>query len=312
MRYVVGYAANARGADAVNLAVALARRRGAALDLVMVLPEDSPYNGVYPPEAGYETILARQVAEWLDEALARIPADVPAQAHIRRGESEAETLIAAAEEFGAGLLVIGASSTGLFKRFTVGSVAGALLHASPIPVALAPSGYSHTEPLTRVTCGLGTRAGAADVLEAAVVMARERKLPLRLVSLLALDTGQAPGRYGLHADGRPAVGAEAGCRLAVDDALAHLRDVTRGGHLAGELDRLALDVVVGQGRTIENAVDNLDWQDGEVLLIGSSRLAQGTSIFLGPTANRILRSLPVPMIVVPRNYPIQGHNEVAQ
>ena len=49
-------------------------------------------------------------------------------------------------------------------------------------------------------------------------------------------------------------------------------------------------------------MDRLDWQDGEMLLIGSSRLAQNKSIFLGSTANRILRALPVPMIVVPRDY----------
>ncbi len=35
----------------------------------------------------------------------------------------------------------GATSNGLFKRFTVGSVAGALLHAATVPVALAPHGY---------------------------------------------------------------------------------------------------------------------------------------------------------------------------
>ncbi|MEO6529797.1 MAG: hypothetical protein ABIN10_09430 [Specibacter sp.] len=37
-------------------------------------------------------------------------------------------------------------------------------------------------------------------------------------------------------------------------------------------------------------------------MIGSSRLAQTKSIFLGATANRILRALPVPMIVVPRDF----------
>ena len=39
MRYVVGYSANARGHDAVNLAVSLALGRGASLDLVLVVPE---------------------------------------------------------------------------------------------------------------------------------------------------------------------------------------------------------------------------------------------------------------------------------
>lgn len=284
MRYVVGYTANARGGDAVNLAVALARRQGATLDLVMVLPEDSPYNGVYPPVSGYESILAEQVAQWLDEGLALIPADVPAKAHIYRGESEAGALIAAAQELGAGALVIGASSTGLFKRFTIGSVASALLHASPVPVVLAPSGYSRTEPITRLTCALGTRAGAEEVLAVAVATAKRRGLPLRLVSLVALGSEDAG--------------------TTVEDAMEHLRSMADASHAleASELDKLEIDVVVGTGRTIEDAVDALSWKKGEILLIGSSRLAQKSSIFLGSTANRILRALPVPMIVVPRDY----------
>ncbi len=284
MRYVVGYSANARGGDAVNLAVALARRQGATLDLVMVMPQDSPYNGVYPPVAGFGTILAEQVSQWLDEGLALVPDDVSAQAHIRRGDSEAEALIAAAEELGAVLLVIGASSTGLFRRFSIGSVAGALLHAAKVPVVLAPSGYSRTKAVTRLTCALGTRAGAEDVLRTGIAMARRRELPLRLVSLVALGAGDS--------------------NATVEDAEAHLRAVaeTGLGVEPDELKKLNIDVVVGHGRTIEDAVDALDWKKGEILLIGSSRLAQNKSIFLGSTANRILRALPVPMIVVPRNY----------
>ncbi|PYI66879.1 universal stress protein UspA [Arthrobacter livingstonensis] len=288
MRFVVGYTANARGGDAVNLAVALARSQGASLDLVMVLPEDSPYNGAYPPESGFESILAGQLAAWLDEGLALVPADVPAKAHIRRGESEAEALISAAVELDAAMLVIGASSTGPFKRFSIGSVAGALLHASTVPVVLAPTGYSRTKPITRLTCALGTRAGAEDVLRTGIAMARRRPLPLRLVSLVALGADDA--------------GA------TVDDARNHLSAVAQAsrGVDPASLDKLDIDVVVGRGRTIEDAVDRLNWKAGELLLIGSSRLAHNKSIFLGATANRILRALPVPMIVVPRNHEFQS------
>jgi nucleotide-binding universal stress UspA family protein len=66
------------------------------------------------------------------------------------------------------------------------------------------------------------------------------------------------------------------------------------------------EIVVAKGRTIEEAVDRLDWEDGEILLFGSSRLAQHRATFLGTTANRILRALPVPMIVVPRDYTRQS------
>ncbi|MFC8303505.1 universal stress protein [Specibacter sp. NPDC057265] len=285
MRYVVGYAATARGVDAVHLAVALARRQGATLDLVMVMPEDSPYNGVYPPVSGFGDILTQQVSQWLDEGLALIPGDVQAQAHIRRGESEAEALMQAVQELGAELLVIGASSTGLFKRFSVGSVASSLLHAAPVPVVLAPAGYSRTEPIVRITCALGTREGAVDVLDFALGMVQVRDVPLRLLSLVALGSGDST------AD--------------VEQARVHLNAIAESipGHRTQELEHSDVEVLVGHGRSIEDAVDELDWDNGEILLIGSSRLAQNKSIFLGATANRILRALPVPMIVVPRNHP---------
>ena len=145
------------------------------------------------PEAGYNDILNEQAQRWLDEGLALVPADVTARAHIRRGDSEAQTLIDAAVEMDAAALVIGATNSGLFKRFTIGSVAGSLLHSSPVPVALAPQGYHRTDPITRLSCGFGTRPGADELLDVAVESARDRGLPLRLVSLLALDGGNSPG-----------------------------------------------------------------------------------------------------------------------
>ena len=60
------------------------------------------------------------------------------------------------------LIVIGAGSNGVFRRFSVGTVASGLLHAATVPVALAPHGYRRTEPITRITVGVGNRAGADD------------------------------------------------------------------------------------------------------------------------------------------------------
>ncbi|MFJ4170543.1 universal stress protein [Paenarthrobacter sp. NPDC089714] len=282
MRYVVGYTANARGRDAVHLAIALARGQDASLDLVLVVPEDSPFNAVYPPEPGYDSILNEQAKQWLDEGLALVPDDVTARAHIRRGDSEAHALIDAAVEFDAVALVIGATNNGLFKRFTIGSVASSLLHSAPLPVALAPHGYHRTDGITRISCGFGTRPGADELLGIAVESARDRHLPLRLVSLLALDGGNSPGL------------ADAAWVHAAD----RLADVGGSASDSGAEP----EIVVAQGRTIEEAVDRLEWEDGEILLIGSSRLAQHRATFLGTTANRILRALPVPMIVVPRDY----------
>ena len=61
-------------------------------------------------------------------------------------------------------------------------------------------------------------------------------------------------------------------------------------------------VAVAHGRTIEEAIDGLEWDDGEIMIVGSSRLAERNRMFLGSTANKVLRALPVPMVVVPRDY----------
>lgn len=295
MRYVVGYTANARGRDALNLAVSLARGRGAALDLVMAIPDAGVFNAAHAPAAGYDSYLHRQASEWLDEALALVPADVPAKAHIRSGESDAQTLIDACDEFQADMLIIGATSSGLFKRFTVGSVAGALLHAATVPVALAPHGYHRREALTRLSCGLGDRPGAEELLQVAVSMAKHREVPMRVVSLLTLDGGDS------------AAAADAARDYAAQRVAAALPGDPSGDPAAAQLaDKI--EVVVAHGGSVEEAVDRLDWEDGEVLLIGSSRLARSSSIFLGSTANRILRALPVPMIVVPSDYEFKQPN----
>ena len=290
MRYVVGYTATERGRDALFLACAIARSQGASLDLVIVDPEESPYTAVYPPERTYASLLAKQLRDWLDEALARVPEDIEARGHIRTADSDARGLIEAAEEFGAGLIVVGAGSNGIFKRFTVGSVANALLHAASVPVALAPRGYSRMEPLTRITCAVGERRGAEDVLEVACDSAARRGLPLRLLSLLALDSSGG---------------------AALDEARLHVADrVRRAEELTNGQSSIA--GVVAHGRTIENAVDDLEFDDGEVLIIGSSRLARSNQLFLGTTASKVLRSLPVPMVVVPRNYSRAAHGQAPQ
>ncbi|MBG6224597.1 nucleotide-binding universal stress UspA family protein [Arthrobacter sp. CAN_A2] len=283
MRYVVGYTADERGHDAVCLAVALARRQDASLDLVLVTPEHSPYSGIYLPGKPFESLLTDQLQEWMDQGLALVPDGVSARGVVVRAESNAEGLIRAAEDTEASLIVIGASSRGLANRFNVGNVARGLLHASPVPVALAPKSYRRTDPVTRLTCAVGNRAGADDVVSVAVASALRRGLPLRLVSLVALDAG--------HSDPE-GVEDEANRRLAeAASALA------AGGRVSVE---------TAHGSSIEDAIEALAWDEGEVLLVGSSRLAQHMRIFLGSTANKILRTLTIPMIVVPRTYAVPG------
>lgn len=281
MRYVVGYTPSERGADAVALASALARAQGAHLDLVYVVDRRTPYVAMNP-EGSRVSASEQKVLSAEREGLALVPKDLEARFHVRQADSHAAGLIDAAVEYKAGLIIVGAASAGLFKRYTIGSAANALLHASPVPVALAPRGYRHTEPITRMTLAVGERTGAEAAIDVAVEAAERHGVPLRLVSLVELDaegdSGENINAAHIHAN---TVLTEAAHRLPA-------------GH--------QVTVEVAHGRTIEEAIDDLEWGDGEIMIVGSSRLAEKNKLFIGRTANKVLLALPVPMVVVPRDY----------
>ncbi|MFB4352769.1 universal stress protein [Microbacterium sp. LS_15] len=281
---VVGYTATDAGADAAALGARLARSLGAVLRLVIVLPSEGTRNAAVAPERAYEDHLRRQATQWLEEAVTGLPQELVRTGHVRFGESFAEGLIAAGEEFGARLIVVGAANGSLFGRHRLGSVASELLHSSTIPVALAPAGTSTEDDhvLPRVTVAVGTRPGAENLLDEAATVAADAHVGLRLVSLVPFDVPP---------------GLDTGSiRIAGDE---HSRDVLA---VASTLLPDTLDATVEEapGDTVEDAVAHLSWLPGEVILVGSSRLAQPRRLFLGSTAAKMLHELPVPMIVVPR------------
>lgn len=275
MRYVVGYTENDRGQDALELATSLALTQSAGIDLVTVL--DWPQDGSSAPGG-------RRAQEALDRAKDSVPNGVEVTTRVRLADSFAQGLLEAAADVDAGLIVIGASSNGLLRRFTVGSVANAVLHSSKVPVALAPRGYRHRATFTRMTCAVGDRPGAEGAIDVAIESAARRGLPLRLVSLVALDVQES---------------SDSG--EAINQAHQHAHSVL--ARAVGQLpDGHETSIIVAHGRTIEQAIDGIEWDPGELVIVGSSRLAQHRQIFLGATANKMLRALPVPMVVVPRDW----------
>ncbi|PQZ89585.1 universal stress protein UspA [Arthrobacter sp. MYb227] len=284
MKYIVGCTEDQRGREAISLAIALARSLAfpiyAEIELVHIIRGVPPEDAMSESERVYQDFQRQTARKWMSKALALIPQGLKAETHIRFADSMAEGLLGALTEFKADMVIVGAASTGPFRRFTVGSVANALLHASPMPVALAPSGYQGPRAITRITCAVGTRTGADSVVEVAVDSAAIRHVPLRLISLVALD--RDPHRS--------------------DDenwARRHAQQ-TLDRAVVGVANRTLVTADVAQGKTIEAAIEVLDWDESEVVMIGSSRLASRPQIFLGTTANKMLRALPVPMVVIPR------------
>lgn len=290
---VVGYTATKAGRDALALGACLARAMEAELHAVVILPADSR-SVITPPDAAYNGYLEEQAAEWLAEAGERIPAEIARTAHVRFAESVGEGLIAVADELDATHIVVGAANGAVRGRYRLGTTANELLHTSDVPVVLAPRGTRRLDldGIPRLTVAVGTRPGADALLDEAVALASATGAGLRLVSLVTVDL--------------PATVDTGVIRLA---GAAHADEV-----LTKAQQRLDVESVaeVGRGDGIEEAVAALEWMPGELVLVGSSRLAQPRRLFLGSTAAKMMRALPVPMVVVPRarvNDDARGQNE---
>ncbi|MGV0642747.1 universal stress protein [Mycolicibacterium sp. XJ2546] len=287
MRIVVGYLATPGGADAVALGVRLARTLGAELDLCLVLPTDRVPPS-YAPVGGYREHLTDHAEEWLAAARASVPDDVGVASRVAFDDSSTDALIKEAARVQADLIVVGGAGGGLGASYSLGSVVNGLLHSAPVPVAVAPRGTRHSsaERVREVTCAIGERAGADLLLENAVRFSRAADAPLRLVSLVALD----PVLGVLRRDD-PAVR---------ERALAHARHTHETAKLRLP-EGFPVTSTIVEGRSVEEAVGKLDWRDGDLIMVGSSRLGAPRRLFLGSTAAKMLRVLDVPMMVVPRD-----------
>jgi nucleotide-binding universal stress UspA family protein len=60
------------------------------------------------------------------------------------------------------------------------------------------------------------------------------------------------------------------------------------------------EAVVGRGDDWDEALEDIEWSDGDVLVVGSSSIGPLARVFLGSRATKIVRHSPVPVVVVPR------------
>jgi nucleotide-binding universal stress UspA family protein len=285
MKLVVGYLATPGGADAVALGVRLARTLGAELELCIVLPPDRA-DTARLSIGDFDDLLADQAQKWLDEAA--VPPDVVARSHVSISESFADGLLQEVARLEADAIVVGGYGGGLAGPFSLGSVVNELLHSSPVPVVVAPRGTRHSdvERVREVTCALGERQGADLLLATAVRFSKAAGTPLRLASLVALDPTFGHLRGDVDAVRERALAHAQHTLETVKEALPEAIPVTS---------------TVVDGPTVEDAVSKLAWRDGDLIMVGSSRLSAPRRLFLGSTAAKMLRVLDVPMMVVPRD-----------
>lgn len=285
MHLTVGYLATPTGDDGVALASTLAKTFDAKVDVVLVVREELPDG--HPGRAEYQQLLIERGEEWISRAIDLLAArGVSATSTVLVGESFAESLIEFAEERNSDVIVVGGARDGFFGGHVIGPVSGALLHHSPIPVALAPRGYADDPPetITSITAAVPTRPGRDNPLPFAITLASAGELSIRTLTLVSAES------------------------LAQAENVAELRQIqvaaaqeTCAVAARALPDAPEIECLVADGMTLESALKKLNWDDAELLVVGSSRFAAPRRIFLGSTAARILAGTDAPAIVIPKS-----------
>lgn len=288
-RYVVAVTAEASAAEVLALARVEHTRNDPVLDVVTVIPAGWPFRSKASVDAEFVAFHTERAAATLDHAR-QLLADIPsAEFHVvHEHGSAADSLLRYVEETGADAIVLG-SPRGRPGRFNMGSTTNILLHGSPIPVALAPEGYAPppgTE-LSRVTIGVSGGPGQEGALALGVDIAREGEVPLRLATVQVMDSDMAIPVVGFDAE-----------RIVDAEWKTNLEELHRE-ILAGLPPELSASSVVTKGETWEAALDALEPEDGEVLVIGCSGHGRLRQVFLGTYSGKIVRSAGLPVVIAP-------------
>ena len=291
MTMVVGIAPDGRGRAALHLAGMLARSGGDDVLLCAVVPLPWPPSPARV-DAEYRAHLDRMANEALEQARTRLPEHLAARSLVHHARSTPAGLVQAAEQHDASLIVVGSSSAGGFGHVSLGSVSDRLLHSSPVSVALSPRGHrcKPDSRVERVTAAFGGAEGADDLVVGAAGVAAHVGASLRVASFAVRSrppytSGSSPEQAIIK---QWVQEIEAASR-AILERIGDLPAVPR-----------ELETVVGYGENWDEALEDVEWRDGDVLVVGSSAVGPIARVFLGARASKIVRHSPVPVVVVPR------------
>ena len=292
MTIVVGVAPNHQSEAAIQLGVLLARSYDrelvvASINSVAWPPSDSRV------DTEYQTFLIKNARAALDEVVAGVPSDIRVRTVVRGASSARRGLLEVCAEEEAFRLVVGSAGE-VGDGIKLGSVSFGLLQASEIPVAIAPHGFAVAPEarLTRVTAAYSGSDTSSELVLGGAAVAADAGAGIRIASFHTRPRAYAAAGVGFQAEDQVIAEWEATIR-------SHTREILSEIEQSGRIPE-SIEVVVGAGKNWHDALRAVEWQSTEVLLLGSSSLGPLARISLGSHAAKILRSSPVPVVLVPR------------
>lgn len=259
---IIAAISSERRTDALFLSSMLADKLDAELVLVHVAPDHTRGDDVHDVLAATRALLDRR---------SRVETELAIDA------SPAHALYELAAKHDADLIVLGPPRHVLAGHTGIGPVTERLLHGSPCPVALAPSGYAARPAHDLAVVGVGVDDGpdAQEALRFAQTLAASAGSRLRLWT--AIGAG--------HADSQPRRDLADRCLTRLLEPLPHALGAT------GEV----LDGDAGAAVVRAAEIDGAD-----LLVCGSRGYGPIRSVLLGSVSAQFARHATCPVVVVPR------------
>ena len=291
-KIIVGVEDSDRSSDAVTFAAELARPARAEVILANVYRYDPTPGRVTSPDL--DRHLRAQAMETLDRARASL-AGIDAEGRALPGSSAAKQLQELAEREEAALLVIGSSHRGGVGRVFAGTTAERLLHGSPCPVAVAPTGFAEREArgVRSIVVAYDGGKEAKAALAAALAAARSLRAEVSVVRVL-----DASYVNEMSAEGWPAY-AVSGERIEREARERFEAD------MAALREDAPIEAVFVVGDPVKELAARTEAAD--LMVTGSRGYGPLRAVLLGSVSGRLVREAGCPVIVIPRG--VDSHFE---
>jgi nucleotide-binding universal stress UspA family protein len=279
---LIGYERTPQGDDAL----ALGGIFGEVLSLHPTIVTALPFSSTAMGRENVNLSLSADTAEMLAVARDRLaPLESASKAIASRSPAKGLTDLALAG--GVSMIVVGSSHRGPIGHVVFGSTAERLLHDSPVPVSVAPRGFSELPDrrLDRIAAAYDGSTESIRALEAAIQLAQRTHAVLTVVHAVEPPlTGYGAFEQAILAmegdgDGRPG------------------EDVLQEG-----LSRVPADLVA-QGRLLYGfAAEALEdaAKKADLLVLGSRGRGPLMRTALGSVSGPLARRAPCPILVIPR------------
>lgn len=288
MKILVGVISEYSADDAMALAAVLQKAFDAEVVLGNIYAHSAETAGTRPVDAEWLQYLKADAQDVLEEAATDAPKaglvnfTTVMHGHRASGVGLAEL----AESIGADLIVVGSAPGSAKGRFLIGSTADQLLHGSHVPVALAPTGYRRVRPdqLGRLVVAFQDTPESHRALQ----WAAQHSNGKRMTALTVLMRHRMMGsNQAFDTENLVVQQAREDAQAALDKALAHL-DV-------------GAEAEITTGDDTQAALQRVDWDGDELLVLASARGGVLRRVFLGDMTYKLVRATPVPAVVLPRH-----------